>query len=54
MRNHEMGMFDSFEDFERSELRQLEAAYLDEMTDAFFEDEVSDSLKAVASWDVDD
>lgn len=54
MRIHDIGVPNRFEEVERSELRQLDSAFVDEMTDAFtesfYEDAVADGLRA-ATWD---
>ncbi len=47
-------MYSSFEEFERAELLALDSAYVDEMTDAFFEDSVSDGLRAISYFDDDE
>lgn len=56
MRAYELGLFNSFEDVERCELRQLDGAFVDEMNgrsnDVFFEDGPFDAL-AAAPWDDD-
>lgn len=53
MRAYEKGLYNSFEDVERCELRQLDGAFVDEMNgranDTFFEDGPFDGLSA-ASW----
>ena len=53
MRQSDMGLYDNFVEFERAELLALDAAYVDEMTDSFFEDNVCDGLRA-ASYFGDD
>ena len=54
MRVNEVGLYNSFEDVERCELRQLDGAFVDEMngrtSDTFFEDCTFDGL-AAAAWD---
>jgi|GEM_PF-4867058 len=55
MRMNDVGLYNSFEEVERCELRQLDSAFVDEMTDgfteSFFEDSISDGLLATAAWD---
>jgi hypothetical protein len=55
MRMNDVGLFNSFEEVERCELRQLDSAFVDEMTDAFtspfLEDSISDGMLASAAWD---
>ena len=57
MRLQAMGLSNSFDDVERAELRQLDNAFLDEMTDSFtesfFEDALCDGLMAAPAWDQD-
>jgi hypothetical protein len=56
MRASETGLFNSFEDVERCELRQLDGAFVDEMigdgNNAFFEEGPLEGL-AAASWSDD-
>ena len=53
MYGYDKGLFNSFEDVERCELRQLDGAFVEEMNaragEAFFDDGPFDSLAAV-SW----
>lgn len=43
----ESGLYSSFEEFERAELRQLDSAFVDEFNDGFFDDRPGDGLRAV-------
>ena len=54
MRLRDTGMYDNFEAFERAELLALDTTFVDEMTDSFFEDSVSDGLRAVSYFDDDE
>ena len=54
MRHRDTGMYDNFEAFERAELLALDTSFVDEMTDSFFEDSVSDGLRAVSYFDDDE
>lgn len=55
MRMNDVGLFNSFEEVERCELRQLDSAFVDEMTDSFtesvFEDSIFNGMLASAAWD---
>lgn len=51
MRHRETGMYNSFEEFERAELRQLDSSYIDDMNTAFFDEGPHDGLRAVSLYD---
>ncbi len=55
MRHRESGIHNSsFDEFERAELRQLEAAMVNDMAAGFFDEGVSDDLKSEGLFEFQD